>query len=485
MADEIFSYEPATGARLWSGRVGDPAAEIADARRDWPKWAAQPLTARAEIIRRFANRVKQDSETIADLIARESGKPMWEARNEVENVVAKIDIAVKSYADRTSQRLVEGAHQARNALRHKPHGVMAVIGPFSPSMQVPVGHIIPALLAGNAVIFKPSEKASAVGELLVRTLHDSGVPTGILRAVFGGPEQGKALATHPGVEGVLFTGSARTGIMLNRYLVDRPDKMLVLEMGGNNPIVVWDTHDIHTAAIIVAQSAFTTAGQRCTSARRLIVRDTLYDRLMGEIKTLAGRLIVGEPHSNPAPFMGPVIDNETADAMVESFVILMTNGGKVIRHMTRPIDGRPFLTPGIIDVTAMQERPDIELLGPLLQVVKVATFEEAIAEANASRYGLCASLIGGTAAQYDQFWANVRAGVVNWNRGTIGAALAAPFGGVGLSGNHRPTSFYAADYCAFPVASAETDQLRASIGIGLRPMAEDTDAPPMPLAMAK
>ncbi len=485
MAEDILSFEPATGARLWAGKAGDAAAELAVARRNWPQWAAQPLAARAEVVRRFSNRIKQDGESIADLIARESGKPLWEARNEVESVVELIDIALKSYAERTSQRLVEGANHARNALRHKPHGVMAVITAFNAPFRIAAGHIIPALLAGNAIVHKPSEKTPAVGELLVRVLQESGVPSGIVRLLQGGPAQGKALATHPDCDGVLFTGAAPTGIMLNRYLADRPDKMLVLEMGANNPIIVWDTPDIHAAAILVVQSAFTTAGQCCTAASRLIVRDTLYDRLMLEIKMLTGRLIVGEPHDSPAPFMGPVIDNETADALLESFIVLMTSGGRVIRHMTRPIEGRPFLTPGIIDVTAMEERPDIELFGPLLQVVRVGSFDEAIREANASRYGLCASLIGGTAAQYDQFWANIRAGIVNWNRATIGNSQRAPFGGVGLSGNHRPGAFYAADYCAFPVSSAETDQLRASIGIGLRQIAAADDASAVALALAK
>ena len=166
--------------------------------------------------------------------------------------------------------------------------------------------------------------------------------------------------------------------------------------------------------------------------------------------------------------MGPVIDNQAADGLTESFLILMSNGGKPIKHMARPIEGRPFLTPGIIDVTDMPERPDIELFGPLLQVIRASTFEQAIAEANNTRYGLSASLIGGTAELYDQFWANVRSGVINWNKPTNGAPSSAPFGGVGISGNHRPSAYYAADYCAYPVTSSEADQARASIGIGLK-----------------
>jgi succinylglutamic semialdehyde dehydrogenase len=244
-------------------------------------------------------------------------------------------------------------------------------------------------------------------------------------------------------------------------------------MGGNNPLVVWDTADLRTAAIIVVQSAFLSAGQRCSNARRLIVKEAIAGPLLDEVKALTARMIVDHPHADPAPFMGPVIDNEAADGLTESFLVLMSSGGQVIRHMTRPVASLPLLTPGIIDVTAMSERPDIELFGPLLQVIRVDSFEAAIAEANNTAFGLSAALVGGSPQLYDQFWANARAGIINWNRPTNGASSAAPFGGIGLSGNHRPSAFYAADYCAYPVASAESDAMRASIGIGLR----DDEAP--------
>jgi succinylglutamic semialdehyde dehydrogenase len=412
--------------------------------------------------------VKADLENFADCIARETGKPLWEARNEVESVVNKVDISVKAYADRTSQRRFDGKPGTRNALRHKPHGVLAVLGPYNFPAHLPNGHIVPALIAGNAIVFKPSEKTPAVGEMLVEYFRKAGIPDGVVNIVQGGPDTGKALSGHPGLDGLLFTGSAQTGIALNRQFAARPDKILALEMGGNNPVIVWDTHDMHSAAVLVAQSAFLSAGQRCTAARRLIIKQSLYDQFIPELKRLVDRLVIDEPHAEVPPFMGPVIDNQAADGLTESFLTLMSHGGRPIRHMTRPQRERPFLSPGIIDVTDMRERPDIELFGPLLQVIRVATFGEAIDEANNTRFGLSASLIGGTPEQYNEFWANSRAGVVNWNQPTNGASSAAPFGGVGLSGNHRPSAYYAADYCAFPVVSSEADVPRAMIGIGLR-----------------
>lgn len=465
---ELLSTEPATGAVLWRHPIGDADAEVAIARASWAAWAARPLAVRIEALRRFANVVRQRADAFTDLLARETGKPLWEARTEVETVIAKVDISVTSYSERTGQRRIEAPMNTRLALRHKPHGVLAVLGPYNFPAHLPNGHIVPALLAGNAVVFKPSEKTPASGAFLVECFHAAGIPEGCIRLLVGGPDQGKALASHPDIDGLLFTGSANTGIALNRQFAARPEKILALEMGGNNPIVVWNTPDLYSAAVLVVQSAFTTAGQRCTAARRLIVDEKLFEPLMAELNKLVSRLIIGEPHADPQPFMGPVIDNNTADMLTESFLTLSTMGGRPLRHMERLIENRPFLTPGVVDMTEAREKVDVELFGPILQVFRRTTFEEAIAEANDTRYGLSASLVSQEPRLYDQFWANIRAGIVNWNKPTNGASSAAPFGGVGWSGNHRPSAYYAADYCAYPVVSSESEQARAAMGVGLR-----------------
>ena len=465
---EIASFEPATGTELWRGKVGDVEDVVARSRRAWPVWASQPLSTRIELLRRFANEVRKESDKLATLIARETGKPLWEARSEVDGVVDKVEVSVRAYADRTSQRKLDSALNGTAAVRHKPHGVLAVISPYNMPALLPASQIVPALIAGNVVVFKPSEKAPASGEMLTRCFHRAGISAAVVQILFGGPEQGQALVAHDGIDGVLFTGSAHAGIAINRKLAANPGKLVALELGGNNPLVVWDTPKISDAAAIVVQSAFTSAGQRCSSARRLIVKATLYDAVISEVRKLAERLIVGGPFDTPSPFMGPVIDNAAADGLTESFVYLLSNGGRAIKHMARLRDDLPFVSPAIIDVTKIEDRPDVELFGPLLQVISVGDFDEAIAEANSTRFGLTASLIGGTPQEYNRFWANVRAGVVNWNRPTIGEAAAAPFGGIGLSGNNRPGGYYAADSCAYPVSSAEMEQPRATIGVGLR-----------------
>jgi len=465
---QLISTEPATGAEIWSGETGDAAAEVAAARAAWPEWAAHSVSYRIETINRFANVVRANDQQFADLIARETGKPLWEARTEVAAVIAKVEISANSYGERTPMRRLEAALGNKVTLRHKPHGVLGVLGPYNFPAHLPNGHIVPALIAGNAVVFKPSEKTPATGAMLVDCFHEAGVPTGVLRLLIGGPDAGRALAAADGIDGLLFTGSARAGMALHRQFAETPHKILALELGGNNPLVVWDASDLPAAAAIIVQSAFLSAGQRCTAARRLIVEDGKHEALLAEILKLIDRIIVDHPHADPQPFMGPVIDDAAADFLQEQYLELMFKGGKPIRRLERPDPKRPFLTPAVIDMTDAKERPDEEVFGPVLQLIRVKDFDAAIDEANATRFGLVASLLSKDPARYDRFWANVRAGVINWNRPTNGAPSNAPFGGVGMSGNHRPSAYYAADYCAYPVTSVEAEVARGGITEGLR-----------------
>jgi succinylglutamic semialdehyde dehydrogenase len=468
MAEMIVSTEPATGAEIWSGKCGDAAAEVAAARAALPEWSRHSISFRMEAMRRFANVVRARQNDFADLIARETGKPLWEAAGEVASVIAKVDISIESYGERTPMRRLEAALGNKVTIRHKPHGVLAVLGPYNFPAHLPNGHIVPALLAGNTVVFKPSEKTPASGAFLVECLHEAGIGEGVVRLLVGGIAEGKALAADPGIDGLLFTGSAGAGASLARQFAETPHKILALELGGNNPIVAWDVADLPAAAAIIVQSAYLSAGQRCTAARRLIVKEGAHEALVAEIVKLIDRIIVDGPHADPPPFMGPVIDLVAADILQDRFLGLMMKGGKPIRRLDRPTEETPFLTPALIDMTDAKDRLDEELFGPVLQLIRVRDFDAAIAEANATRFGLAASILTRDPKLYERFWNEIRAGVINWNRPTNGAPSNAPFGGVGASGNHRPSAFYAADYCAYPVTSVEAEVARATIPHGLR-----------------
>jgi succinylglutamic semialdehyde dehydrogenase len=338
---------------------------------------------------------------------------------------------------------------------------MAVLGPFNFPGHLPNGHIVPALLAGDTIVFKPSEETPMAGELLVEALEAAGLPKGVVNLVQGGRETGAALIEQE-IDGLLFTGSAAAGSHFRRVFADRPDVILALELGGNNPLVVWDTADAEAAAALVIQSAFITTGQRCSCARRLIVPEGHEGEAVIEaVAALSDRLIAGAWNSDPEPFMGPLISARAGRMAREAAALLE---GTVIRQ-ARAIDGlsEAFITPGIIDVSH-HETPDEEIFAPVLQVRRAATFDGALALANATRYGLSAGLISDDAARWERFQQRIRAGVVNWNRPTTGAAGSAPFGGLGASGNHRPSAYYAADYCAYPVASFEADAVVQTVG---------------------
>jgi succinylglutamic semialdehyde dehydrogenase len=465
------SIDPCTGETLWQGAAADAAtvaAAVATARAAQREWAAAPLDARIAVARAFAGAVSERSEAFAALIARETGKPLWETRTEIASTAAKVEISITAQAERAGSRggAVAGGRQV---LRHKPHGVLAVLGPYNFPAHLPNGHIVPALLAGNAIVFKPSELTPATADFMAECWRAAGLPAGILTTVHGAGDTGRALAAAD-IDGLLFTGSAGVGAALARQFAQTPGKLLALEMGGNNPLVVWDLAPdaLDAAAALIVQSAYLSAGQRCTCARRLIVRDGAHTPLVDRVAALIDRIIVGAPFDDPQPFMGPVIANRAADGLIAGVEALCARDAATIRPLTRRRDDRPFLLPALYDVTGLSRLPDAELFGPVLQLTRVADWDSAIAAANATRFGLSAGLIGGDAALYDRFWAQSRAGVVNWNRPTNGAASNAPFGGIGLSGNHRPSAYYAADYAAWPVASLEADTPEATITTGLR-----------------
>ena len=337
-----------------------------------------------------------------------------------------------------------------------------MLGPFNFPGHPPNGHIVPALLAGNTVVFKPSDYTPLVAERTLAVWHAAGLPDGVLTIVHGARETGAALAQHPDIDGLFFTGSARTGQWLATQFAPTPEKILALELGGNNPLVVWNARDLTTAAVIVAQSAYLTAGQRCTCARRLIIADSDDGNALLEcLRERIARIRVGAFTDVPEPFCGPVISSRAADEIMAAQNQLAAGGASLLVEAKRLRPDSGLISPGLVDVTRMSQPPaDEEIFGPLLQVIRVPTFEAALTTANATRYGLAAGLISEDATLYSKFRDTVRAGIINWNQALTGASAAAPFGGIGRSGNHRPSGLFAADYCAYPVASIEVPELK-------------------------
>src|SRR3990167_2136202 len=462
LGEPLQSLNPVSQAVIWYGQAASAAqveAAVQAARAAFPAWASRSLDERIAVLEQFAARLKSQGEALAHCIGEETGKPLWETATEVASMAAKIAISIQSYRERTGEKSGPLA-DATAVLRHKPHGVVAVFGPYNFPGHLPNGHIVPALLAGNCVVFKPSELTPKVAELTVKCWIEAGLPAGVLNLLQGARETGIALAANPGIDGLFFTGSSRTGNHLHQQFAGRPDKILALEMGGNNPLVVDQVADLDAAVYTIIQSAFISAGQRCTCARRLLVPQGAWgDTLLARLVAVSSTIEVGAFDQQPAPFMGSVISLGAAKALMDAQEHLLANGAVALLEMTQPQAQAALLTPGIMDVTEVSERADEELFGPLLQVIRYADFAGAIAEANNTQYGLAAGLLSDSEARYQQFWLESRAGIVNWNKQLTGAASSAPFGGVGASGNHRASAYYAADYCAYPVASLEVESL--------------------------
>ncbi len=472
-AEAMTSVDPARNRPVWNGHAASAAqvdAAVAAARAAAPGWARTSRAQRLEVLERFVALLKQHHETLAACIAEETGKPLWEARTEVSAMAGKLAISVQAQDERAGHKQSD-LPAGRAVLRHRPHGVVAVFGPYNFPGHLPNGHIIPALLAGNSVVFKPSELTPWVAVQTLKLWDEAGIPAGVLNLVQGAAATGKALATHADLDGLFFTGSSRTGGLLHEQFAAHPGKILALEMGGNNPLIVEQVADLDAAVHDIVQSAFVTAGQRCTCARRLFVPQGEWgDALLDRLVAVSARLRVGPPDAEPQPFMGALISSAAAASLLAAHEGLIKAGGQSLLAMRQLDPNTGFVTPGIVDVTALGDAlPDEEHFGPLLKVVRYGDFDAALRMANATRFGLSAGLISDDAERYAEFLHGIRAGIVNWNRPITGAASSAPFGGIGDSGNHRASAYYAADYCAYPVASMEADRvsLPATLSPGL------------------
>lgn len=452
---------PATGATVWEGQAADReqvGAAISSAQRAGRTWGTLPLSERRTIIEAYGAALGARVDQIAEAISRDMGKPLWESRAEAATMQAKIAVSIRAQDERAGNRSGD-ADFGTLQLTHRPHGVMAVLGPFNFPGHLPNGHIVPALLAGNTCVFKPSELAPTVAEVMIDAFQDAGLPPGVVNVVQGGRTVGTALLEGE-INGVLFTGSASTGLAIHRMFAGRPDVILALELGGNNPLILWSPADIDAAADIAAQSAFLTTGQRCSCARRIILPKGRWgDQVVDAIADRARELRIGAWDEDDV-FMGPLVSSEAAENAVAFQMALARSGGRVVRRLKRMARGDAFVTAGVIDVSEARSVPDEELFGPFLQIYRVDDFDTALVRANDTRYGLAGGLVCDDEELWERAQQNMRVGILNRNRPTVGASGSFPFGGPGLSGNFRPGAFYAADYCAWPQAS----QIRSKAG---------------------
>ena len=309
------------------------------------------------------------------------------------------------------------------------------------------------------LFFKPSEHTPLTAEYMIELWLEASIPKGVINLLQGTKKTGILLASSKKIDGLLFTGSSITGKNIYKNFIDTPGRMIALEMGGNNPLICHNIDNIDATILLIIQSAYITAGQRCTCARRLILTKEEYDKIIPKLKQAILSLKIGKQYDAPEPFYGSIINKEAAQTLLQKQKNLIKNGAKIICKMEETADGLPFLKPGLIDVSEVNNLPDEEIFGPLLQIKIVKSFSDAIKTANDTKYGLSAGLICPDRKDFELFLNSSKAGIVNWNAPTTGAASKLPFGGTGDSGNLNPSAYYAADYCSYPVASIISEKI--------------------------
>ncbi|NMM42343.1 succinylglutamate-semialdehyde dehydrogenase [Pseudoalteromonas arctica] len=458
LGHNFSSINPSNGDIVWQGKAASKEqvdAAIKSARQAHITWANTAITERIAVLERFVSLLKENSEEFATIIARETGKPLWETRTEVGAMTGKVAISIKAHHERTgtTENPMPGA---KAFIRHKPHGVVAIFGPYNFPGHLPNGHIVPAILAGNTVVFKPSELTPLVAQYTLELWLKAGLPAGVINLVQGEVDTGIALASHQDTDGLFFTGSSNTGHLLHKQFAGHPGKILALEMGGNNPLIIKDVADVSAAVHDIIQSGFITSGQRCTCARRVFIANTANgNAILEKLITATKSIKVADSFSEEQPFMGAMISEKAALGMVAAQQQLIDMGAEPLVELKHLKPGTGFVSPGIIDVTNVASIADEEHFGPLIKIYRYSDFDSAIVEANNTSFGLSAGLLSDSSEDYEHFLKHIRAGIVNWNRPITGASSAAPFGGIGASGNHRASAYYAADYCSYPVASVE------------------------------
>lgn len=464
LGENFSSYSPINQERLWDGKKSiedDVRLAVESANNAFKIWSELEIKDRIKYLESYVEALKENKEELAKCISYEVGKPFWEALTEVNSMIGKLEPCIEAFELRNKTIIKEGTNGAKSVTRFKPHGVVAIIGPYNFPGHMPNGHIMAALLAGNTVVLKPSEKVPFVSEQIMELWEKAKLPNGTINMVQGDKETGEALCLNDNINGVFFTGSKKAGQRIEELCLHK--KICVLEMGGNSPFIVWDTSNIDGAVITTIQSSFITSGQRCSTARRLIVPNNEFgDEFINRLVEISKNIKIGKPQDNPEPFMGSLQSAELVENIINKQSELVSKGANILLQSKKIEElGPSFITPGILDVTDVEEKIDEEIIGPFIQVTRVENFEQALEVANNTCYGLAAGIITENKKLYKTFEREIKAGIISWNKQLTGASKFAPFGGIKDSGNYRPSGFLATDYCVYATASTECERIQS------------------------
>ncbi len=426
----------------------------------YKKWRFTSLDERKNYLLRLQEVYLANIDKMAQIISRETGKPTWEALTEAKALAGKIKITLEHSLKLVSEQRIENAlPNTDGVVRYKSRGVMAVIGPFNFPAHLPNGHIIPALLTGNTIVFKPSDKTPAVGQFMAEMFHEAGFPEGVFNLVQGMSETGKRIVAHKLVDGVLFTGSYDVGLKIKQDTLNQYWKTLALEMGGKNTTVVWNDADLEKGVYDTLIGCFLTAGQRCSCTSKLVLHESIYDQFVDKFYSAAKKIKID--HWSNSPFMGPLISKDSVNKYVRFQEIAGREGAEsLMRGKAISPSGYAgsYVTPSINLVQSFDEKSiyqKSEIFGPNVAIYKANELDQAIEITNASGFGLAMSIFTKDKSIYEKALVEARVGLLNWNRTTNGASSRLPFGGLGKSGNDKPSGNFAVKYCTTPIASLE------------------------------
>ena len=421
--------------------VEDVDDAVRAARRAFKTWGSMPAPARGDYLRKIGDLLTARKSEIAFQMTREMGKPFFETKGDVQEA---IDTAY--YAATETRRLF--GHTVPSEMPNKfnmsirrPIGVCGIISAWNFPVAVPTWKIFPAIAAGNTVVFKPSEDAPHSGALLVKVFEDAGLPAGVVNLVQGSGTTGRALVEHPDVNAVSFTGSTETGSKIGESC-GRMHKRFSLEMGGKNPMIVLADADLDLVIDGLLWGAFGTTGQRCTATSRLIVHEDLHDELVDRLAKRASALKIGYGNLEDTE-MGPVINKKGLEKIEYYVNVGKEEGATVLIGGERPtgegVEDGTFYKPTILtNVTPNMRVAKEEIFGPVLVVLKISSYEEAVQVANNIEYGLSSAIYTKDVATAFRAMHEIEAGITYINGPTIGAEAHMPFGGVKGTGNgHR------------------------------------------------
>jgi succinylglutamic semialdehyde dehydrogenase len=428
---------------------------VEQGRRAQRAWKRRPLEERIAVIDRFNERLGENSPKIALQIMRETGKLAVDAAAEMKGVLARWE-HTKQIAVAELQRQQPAADACYDLV---PLGVVAVISPFNFPIHLAHGQLLAALVAGNACILKPSDWTAGCAERYFfawqEAAEESGADPSLLQLIQGGGQTGAALAAHPGVDSVSFTGSYPVGVSIVRAAAAQPSKLIALELGGKNTAIVLDDADLALATEAILTAATATTGQRCTCVSRLVATRGVAEALLDELSMRLEWMESDDPQLESS-VMGPLATpggyERFLAAQEETAGLQTLLKGAAVERSKQGYFVRPGLHL-VRDIEAAKGRIERELFGPDLLVEVVDTEEEAVERANATPYGLAMALFTRTQSRFERLRLELEAGVVNWNRPTVGSNALLPFGGIKQSGNHRATGSHALRHAVRPLAS--------------------------------